>query len=197
MKLMKRAGCWQIAYGIESGSQRVLERRQARGEAPAHARDAAHDARGRHPRQGLPDDRPPDRDASRASRRRASFLRDGRRSTSPGDEVHAVSGHARLSDHPRARHLHRGLGAHERDELHLHPERPHRTSSRDLLPPTLPSFYRRPDVLRGIVRMVVEEPRFLRQLSSSAWVYLKSQLPDRRFRRAVLGRSPIQPSLAS
>jgi len=25
MKLMKRAGCWQIAYGIESGSQRVLD----------------------------------------------------------------------------------------------------------------------------------------------------------------------------
>jgi len=24
MKLMKRAGCWQIAYGVESGSQRVL-----------------------------------------------------------------------------------------------------------------------------------------------------------------------------
>jgi len=25
LKLMKRAGCWQIAYGIESGSQRVLD----------------------------------------------------------------------------------------------------------------------------------------------------------------------------
>ena len=25
MKLMKRAGCWQIAYGIESGSQRILD----------------------------------------------------------------------------------------------------------------------------------------------------------------------------
>ena len=25
MRLMKRAGCWQIAYGIESGSQRVLD----------------------------------------------------------------------------------------------------------------------------------------------------------------------------
>ncbi|MEB2283584.1 MAG: radical SAM protein [Myxococcales bacterium] len=25
MKLMKRAGCWQIAYGVESGSQRVLD----------------------------------------------------------------------------------------------------------------------------------------------------------------------------
>jgi radical SAM superfamily enzyme YgiQ (UPF0313 family) len=25
MKLMHRAGCWQIAYGIESGSQRVLD----------------------------------------------------------------------------------------------------------------------------------------------------------------------------
>src|SRR5262249_6082767 len=25
MQLMKRAGCWQIAYGIESGSQRILD----------------------------------------------------------------------------------------------------------------------------------------------------------------------------
>src|SRR6185503_1043201 len=25
LELMKRAGCWQIAYGIESGSQRVLD----------------------------------------------------------------------------------------------------------------------------------------------------------------------------
>src|SRR5690606_5136395 len=25
MTLMKRAGCWQIAYGIESGSQRILD----------------------------------------------------------------------------------------------------------------------------------------------------------------------------
>src|SRR5207253_9823369 len=25
MQLMRRAGCWQIAYGIESGSQRVLD----------------------------------------------------------------------------------------------------------------------------------------------------------------------------
>jgi anaerobic magnesium-protoporphyrin IX monomethyl ester cyclase len=58
-------------------------------------------------------------------------------------------------------------------------------------------FYSRPDVLRGIVRMVVEEPRFLRQLGSSAWVYLRSQFPDQRFRRAVSGRLPIQPSLAS
>jgi hypothetical protein len=58
-------------------------------------------------------------------------------------------------------------------------------------------FYSRPDVLRGIARMVVEEPRFLRQLGSSAWIYLKSQLPDRRFRRALFDRRPARPSLVS
>ena len=58
-------------------------------------------------------------------------------------------------------------------------------------------FYSRPDVLRGIVRMVVEEPRFLRQLACSAWVYLRALFPDPRFRRAVSGRLPIHPSLAS
>src|SRR5207253_9373314 len=25
LRLMRRAGCWQIAYGIESGSQRILD----------------------------------------------------------------------------------------------------------------------------------------------------------------------------
>ena len=42
---------------------------EARGAHPAHARDAAHDAGRRHPHQGLPDDRAPHRDASRASPR--------------------------------------------------------------------------------------------------------------------------------
>ena len=51
------------------------------------------------------------------------------------------------------------------------------------------TFYSRPDVLRGIGRMILEEPRFLRQLGSAAWVHLKSQLPDRRFRRGSLGRT--------
>jgi anaerobic magnesium-protoporphyrin IX monomethyl ester cyclase len=58
-------------------------------------------------------------------------------------------------------------------------------------------FYCRPDVLRGIARLVAEEPSFLRQLGSSAWVYLKSQFPDRRFRRAIFGRSVAPESLAS
>ena len=44
-------------------------RRQARGAHPAHARDAAHDARRRHPHQGLPDARPSDRGAREPRRR--------------------------------------------------------------------------------------------------------------------------------
>ena len=43
-------------------------RGQARGAHPAHARDAAHDARRRHPHQGLPHDRPSDRGARQPRR---------------------------------------------------------------------------------------------------------------------------------
>ena len=53
------------------------------------------------------------------------------------------------------------------------------------------------DVLWGLAKMLIGEPRFLRQLGSSAWVYLKSQLPDRRFRHAIFGRSPAGESLAA
>ena len=58
-------------------------------------------------------------------------------------------------------------------------------------------FYGRPDVLRGIARLCVEEPRFLRQLGSSAWVYLRSRLSDRRFRRGIFGHRAPSESLAS
>ena len=42
---MKRAGCWQIAYGIESGSQRVLNVVKHEVQIPRMLRDAAPDAR--------------------------------------------------------------------------------------------------------------------------------------------------------
>jgi radical SAM superfamily enzyme YgiQ (UPF0313 family) len=53
MQLMKRAGCWQIAYGVESGSQRVLNVVKHEVRLPRLRETLRHDARGRHPRQGL------------------------------------------------------------------------------------------------------------------------------------------------
>ena len=119
--------------GVATGA----ERREARGEAAAPARDAAHDARRRHPRQGLPDARPSDRGSGEP--RRDARVPGGRRPRRrAGHQVHPLSRDAGVSDHPAVRRLHRGLGADERDELHLHPERPHRGDPRGVLRSLLP-----------------------------------------------------------
>ncbi len=150
-----------------------------------------------HPRQGLPDDRPPDRGRWTASTRPSQFLRAVELDLC---QVTKFTPYPGTPSYPTIREH----GTFDEDWERMNamnfvfvPNGLTRGDPRDLLPPPLPIFYSRPDVLRGIARMVVEEPRFLRQLGSSAWVYLKSQLPDRRFRRALFGRRPAQPSLAS
>jgi anaerobic magnesium-protoporphyrin IX monomethyl ester cyclase len=194
--LMKRAGCWQIAYGIESGSQRVLDvvKREVKlprmRETLRMTRDAGIRAKGYlmigHPTETV-----------ETLEETAEFLRVVELDLC---QVTKFTPYPGTPAYPRVREH----GAFEEDwermnamnfvfvpkglTEHVLESYFHRLYS---------IFYSRPDVLRGIVRMVVEEPRFLRQLGSSAWVYLRSQFPDQRFRRAVSGRRPIQPSLAS
>jgi radical SAM superfamily enzyme YgiQ (UPF0313 family) len=48
-------------------------------------------------------------------------------------------------------------------------------------------YYCRPDVLMGLLRLMVHEPRFARQLASSALVYARSKLAQSRF---FMGRTP-------
>ena len=196
LRLMKRAGCWQIAYGIESGSQRILDvvKREVRlprmRETLRMTRDAGIRAKGYlmigHPTETV-----------ETLEETADFLRvvelDLCQVTKftpyPGTPSYpSVREHGKFDeDWERMNAMNfvfvpNGLSE-EILETYFH-----RLYS---------IFYCRPDVLRGIARMVVEEPRFLRQLGSSAWIYLRSQLPDRRFRRALFGRQPAQPSLAS
>jgi anaerobic magnesium-protoporphyrin IX monomethyl ester cyclase len=196
LSLMKRAGCWQIAYGIESGSQRVLDvvKREVRlprmRETLRMTRDAGIRTKGYlmigHPTETI-----------ETLEETAEFLRvvelDLCQVTKftpyPGTPAYPyVQEHGAFEENwERMNAMNFVFVPHGLTEQVLESYF-HRLYS---------IFYSRPDVLRGIVRMVVEEPRFLRQLSSSAWVYLKSQFPDPRFRRAVLGRPPIQRSLAS
>jgi radical SAM superfamily enzyme YgiQ (UPF0313 family) len=196
LRLMKLAGCWQIAYGIESGSQRILDvvKREVRlprmRETLRMTRDAGIRAKGYlmigHPTETL-----------ETLEETAEFLRvvelDLCQVTKftpyPGTPSYpSVREHGAFDeDWERMNAMNfvfvpKGLSE-EVLEIYFH-----RLYS---------VFYSRPEVLRGIVRMVVEEPRFLRQLGSSAWVYLRSRFPDRRFRRALFGRQPAQPSLAS
>lgn len=189
LRLMKRAGCWQIAYGIESGSQRILDvvKREVRlprmRETLRMTRDAGIRAKGYlmigHPTETL-----------ETLEETAEFLRvvelDLCQVTKftpyPGTPAYpTIRDHGTFDEEWERMNamnfvfIPRGLSE-ETLETYFH-----RLYS---------IFYSRPDVLRGIARMIVQEPRFLKQLASSAWVYLRSQLPDPRFRRGIFGRAP-------
>jgi radical SAM superfamily enzyme YgiQ (UPF0313 family) len=196
LSLMKRAGCWQIAYGIESGSQRVLDvvKREVKlprmRETLRMTRDAGIRAKGYlmigHPTETV-----------ETLEETAQFLRVVELDLC---QVTKFTPYPGTPAYPQVREH----GAFEEDWERMNamnfvfvPKGLTEEILESYFHRLYSIFYSRPDVLRGIVRMVVEEPRFLRQLGSSAWVYLKSQFPDRRFRRAVSGRLPIRPSLAS
>jgi len=196
MKLMKRAGCWQIAYGIESGSQRILNVVKHEVKLPRMretlrlTRAAGIRAKGYlmigHPTETI-----------ETLEETAEFLKvvelDLAQVTKftpyPGTPAYpTVLQHGTFDeDWERMNAMNfvfipNGLTA---DILETYF---HRLYS---------IFYSRRDVLTGVAKMVVEEPRFLRQLGSSAWVYLKSKLPDRRFRQGAFGRPATPQSLAS
>jgi radical SAM superfamily enzyme YgiQ (UPF0313 family) len=196
LRLMKRAGCWQIAYGIESGSQRILNvvkhevRLPRMRETLRMTRAAGIRAKGYvmigHPTETI-----------ETLEETAEFLKvvelDLCQVTKftpyPGTPAYpTVRQHGTFDeDWERMNAMNfvfipNGLTA-EILETYFH-----RLYS---------IFYGRPDVLRGVARMVFEEPRFLRQLGSSAWVYLRSQLADRRFRSGIFGRRAPGQSLAS
>ncbi len=196
LRLMKRAGCWQIAYGIESGSQKILDvvKREVRlprmRETLRMTREAGIRAKGYlmigHPTETLD-----------TLEETAEFLRVAeldlcqvtKFTPYPGTPAYpTIRQHGEFTeDWERMNAMNFVFIPNGLSEEILETEF-HRLYS---------IFYSRPDVLRGIAQMVIEEPRFLRQLGSSAWVYLKSQLPNRRFRRGILGRRVSTGSLAT
>ena len=196
LALMKRAGCWQIAYGIESGSQRILDvvkhevRLPRMRETLRMTRAAGIRAKGYmmigHPTETI-----------ETLEETAEFLKvvelDLCQVTKftpyPGTPAYpGVRSHGAFDENWEQMNamnfvfIPNGLTP-EILETYFH-----RLYS---------IFYSRPDVLRSIAKMVFEEPRFLRQLGSSAWVYIRSQLPNRRFRQGIFGRSAPAESLAS
>jgi len=196
LKLMKRAGCWQIAYGIESGSQRILNvvKREVRlprmRETLRLTRAAGIRAKGYmmigHPTETI-----------ETLEETAEFLKVVELDLC---QVTKFTPYPGTPAYPTIREY----GSFEEDWERMNAMNfvfiPNGLSDAILetyFHRLYSIFYSRGDVLRGIARMVAEEPRFLRQLGSSAWVYLKSQLPDRRFRHAVFGRRPASAPLAS
>jgi len=196
LRLMKRAGCWQIAYGIESGSQRILDvvKREVRlprmRETLRMTRAAGIRAKG-YLMIGHPTETPQTLEET------AEFLKVVELDLC---QVTKFTPYPGTPAYPTIREFGRFDEDWERMNAMNFVFVPNGLSEEILetyFHRLYSIFYCRPDVLRGIARLVAEEPRFLRQLGSSAWVYLKSQFPDRRFRQAIFGRRVAPESLAS
>jgi len=186
LRLMRRAGCWQIAYGIESGSQRVLDvvKREVRIpkmlETLSMTRACGIRTKGYlivgHPTEGLD-----------SLAETAAFLKmvelDLCQITKftpyPGTPAYAtIARHGTFEeDWDRMNAMNfvfvpTGLTA---DVLETYFDHLYRT------------FYSRPDVLWGLCRLMAREPRYLRRLGSSARVYVQSKFAAGRY---VIGRLP-------
>ncbi len=188
MHLMHRAGCWQIAYGIESGSQKILDLVKREVSLPRMretlrlTRQAGIHAKG-YLMMGHPTE------TAETLEETAEFLRVVELDLC---QVTKFTPYPGTPCYPIIRQY---------GTFHEDWERMNAMNfvflpqglSEDLLETYFHRyysiFYSRSDVLRGVGRMILEEPRFLKQLGSSAWVYLRFQLPDARFRRGIFGAS--------
>jgi len=175
MKLMQRAGCWQIAYGIESGSQRVLDvvKREVRiprmRETLRMTRAAGIRAKGYlmigHPTEGLD-----------SLAENVAFLKEveldlcqiTKFTPYPGTPAYAtVREHGTFDEDWEQMNamnfvfVPTGLTVAELEE------------SFDRLYQT---FYSRPDVLWGLLRMIVNEPRYVKRFATSALTYMRAKL---------------------
>jgi radical SAM superfamily enzyme YgiQ (UPF0313 family) len=187
MQLMRRAGCWQIAYGIESGSQRVLDvvKREVRiprmRETLRMTRAAGIRAKGflmlGHPTEGLD-----------SLAETAAFLRGveldlcqiTKFTPYPGTPAYPTVREygSFVEDWERMNAMNfvfvpNGLTV---ETLEEHFERCYR------------AFYSRPDVLRGLAGLLVREPRFIVQLAASARIYVRSKFDQGRYALGWLSR---------
>ena len=180
MALMKRAGCWQIAYGIESGSQRVLNHVKHEVKIPRLLETLRMTRAAGLKIKGLMMCAHPTETVSSLEETNA-FLR-----TAPLDlmqltkftpypgtpsypTIHEYGEFVEDWEQMNAMNfvfVPKGL---DRETLERHFDRMYRT------------FYSRPDVLLGLARLVLEEPKFLGRLAGYARPYFSEAL--RRARR--------------
>ena len=186
MKLMQRAGCWQIAYGIESGSQRILDvvKREVRiprmRETLRMTRAAGIRAKGYlmigHPTEGLD-----------SLNETAAFLREVELDIC---QITKFTPYPGTPSYPTVRQY---------GEFHENWEEmnamnfvfiPHGLTEHilqsyfDFL---YRAYYRRPDVLIGLVRLLFGQPRFLKRFAISAVYYLRAKYGEGRY---LIGRLP-------
>ncbi len=186
MQLMKRAGCWQIAYGIESGSQRILDvvKREVRiprmRETLRMTRAAGIRAKGYvmigHPTEGLD-----------SLAETAEFLRHvelelcqiTKFTPYPGTPSYPTIRQHGVFDEDWERmnamnfiFLPNGLSEETLETYFDHLYR---------------IFYSRPDVLWGLARLLVQEPKYLKRLGAAALVYFRGKFAAGRY---LIGRLP-------
>ena len=186
LQLMKRAGCWQIAYGIESGSQRILDlvKRELRipqmRETLRMTRAAGIRTKGYvmigHPTEGL-DSLAED----------AKFLR------SVELDLCQITKFTPYPGTPAYPTIHE-YGTFDEDWEQMNAMNfkfiPHGLSE-ELLETYFDhlyrAFYSRPDVLWGLLRLLLQEPKYLKRFGASAAVYLRAKFAAGRYH---IGRLP-------
>lgn len=184
MQLMRRAGCWQIAYGIESGSQRVLDvvKREVRiprmRETLRMTRAAGIRAKGYlmlgHPTEGFD-----------SLAETAAFLREVELDLC---QITKFTPYPGTPAYPTVREYGSFVEDWERMNAMNFVFVPNGLSVEALeehFDSCYRAFYTRPDVLRGLARLLVREPRFIAQLASSAHIFVRSKFDEGRY---VVGR---------
>lgn len=186
LRLMKTAGCWQIAYGIESGSQRILDvvKREVRiptmRETLRMTRAAGIRAKGYvmigHPTERL------DSLAETAAFFRVVELdlcQITKFTPYPGTPAYPTVREYGAFDENWERmnamnfmFIPNGLSEEILETYFDHLYR---------------AFYSRPDVLWGLLGLMVREPKYLQRLGSAAVVYLRSKVAAGRY---IIGRLP-------
>lgn len=181
LKLMKRAGCWQIAYGIESGSQRILDvvkhevriprmRETLRMTRAAGIRTKGYLMIG-HPTEGLDS---LTEDVEFLKEVELDLCQITKFTPYPGTPAYpTIRRHGTFEEHWEQMNamnfvfVPNGLTAEALETYFHHLYR---------------TFYSRPDVLWGLAKLFVQEPHYLKRFAASARVYLRGQWAVSPFR---------------
>lgn len=175
LQLMRRAGCWQIAYGIESGSQRVLDtvKREVRiprmRETLRLTRQAGIRTKG-YLMLGHPTE------TQESLLETEAFLRVAELDLC---QITKFTPYPGTPAYPTI-HQH---GAFDEDWERMNAMQfvfvPHGLTVADLehaFDRCYRAFYSRPDVLWSMARLMASEPRFIGRMASSAAVYVRARL---------------------
>lgn len=188
--LMKEAGCWQIAYGIESGSQRMLDlvkrevklprlRETLRMTRAAGIRTKGYVMLG-HPTEGLDSI---EETAAFLSEVELDMCQITKFTPYPGTPAYATI---------------QQYGTFAEDWEQMNGMNfifiPHGLSA-EILEASFHRlykvFYRRPDVLRGLARLMVQQPRYLERFGRAAVHYLQGRWSHFRRRSHIHTTDPV------